>query len=50
MNKFTYTKHERLSLKGHPDFDEKWLQARIAEDPGILGLGAPQATPLLSNW
>jgi hypothetical protein len=39
MSKFTYTKHERLSLKSHPDFDEKWLQARIGEDPNILGLG-----------
>jgi hypothetical protein len=39
MNKLTYSKHERLSLKSHPDFNEKWLQARIAEDPNILGLG-----------
>jgi hypothetical protein len=39
MNSLTYTKHERLSLKSHPEFDERWLQARIAEDPSILGLG-----------
>jgi hypothetical protein len=39
MSKFTYTKHERLSLKGHPDFNEKWLHTRISEDPTILGLG-----------
>ena len=28
-----------LSLKGHPDFNEAWLQDIIAEDPAILGLG-----------
>jgi len=35
----TYTKHETVSLKAHPDFDEAWLQDRIADDPTILGLG-----------
>lgn len=35
----TYIKPERISLKDHPDFDEKWVQERIAEDPKILGLG-----------
>lgn len=39
MANLTYSKHERISLKNHPDFDENWLQERIAEDPGILGLG-----------
>jgi L-alanine-DL-glutamate epimerase-like enolase superfamily enzyme len=39
VNKLSYTKHERISLKSHTDFNEKWLQARIVEDPGILGLG-----------
>lgn len=34
-----YAKPELLRLKNHPDFNEKWLQDRIAEDPGILGLG-----------
>jgi hypothetical protein len=34
-----YTRHERISLKGHPELGEKWLQDRIAEDPAILGLG-----------
>ena len=28
-----------VSLKSHPDYNEKWLQDQIAEDPGILGLG-----------
>ncbi len=35
----TYVQHELLNLKTHPDFDEAWLQSRIAEDPSILGLG-----------
>ena len=39
MKSITYTKHELISLKNHPEFNEKWLQDRIAEDPSILGLG-----------
>ena len=35
----TYTKHEKVSLKTHPEFDEQWLQKQISEDPTILGLG-----------
>ena len=34
-----YLKPERLSLKGHPDLNEKWVQELIADDPSILGLG-----------
>jgi hypothetical protein len=34
-----YLKPERVSLKGHAEYDEKWVHARIAEDPKILGLG-----------
>lgn len=34
-----YTKHERILLKRHPEFNEKWVQSIIAEDPSILGLG-----------
>jgi len=26
-------------LKDNPDYNEKWLQERISEDPSILGLG-----------
>ncbi|WP_217481433.1 hypothetical protein [Achromobacter pestifer] len=26
-------------MKRHPEFNERWLQDRIAEDPSILGLG-----------
>jgi hypothetical protein len=35
----TYVQHKTISLKNHPDFDEAWVQSRIAEDPSILGLG-----------
>ena len=34
-----YLKPERLSLKGHPHLNEKWVQDLIAEDPSILALG-----------
>jgi hypothetical protein len=34
-----YIKLERVLLQNHPDLDERWVQARIAEDPAILRLG-----------
>jgi len=34
-----YRKPERLTLKSHPELNERWVQDRIAEDPTILGLG-----------
>jgi hypothetical protein len=34
-----YVKHEKISLKTHPDFNEIWVEDRIAEDPTLLGLG-----------
>jgi hypothetical protein len=34
-----YSKFEKLSIKNHSKLDEKWVQDRIAEEPGILGLG-----------
>jgi hypothetical protein len=34
-----YVKLERVLLQNHPDLNERWVQARIAEDPSILGLG-----------
>jgi hypothetical protein len=37
-----YIKPEIISLKNSPEFNEKWLQARIEEDPSILGLGELQ--------
>lgn len=34
-----FIKLERISLANHPEYREKWVQERIAEDPSILGLG-----------
>jgi hypothetical protein len=34
-----YTPHERISLKTHPEFNERWVQDLIANDASILGLG-----------
>ena len=34
-----YVSPEIISLKNHPEFNEKWLQGKIEEDPSILGLG-----------
>ncbi len=39
MGDLKYVKHEKLSLKNHPQFDETWVQKKISEDPAILGLG-----------
>jgi hypothetical protein len=35
----TYARAERLWLKRQTEFNEAWVQDRIAEDPSILGLG-----------
>jgi hypothetical protein len=34
-----YMRPERLTMKSHPELNERWVQDRIAEDPTILGLG-----------
>lgn len=34
-----YVRSEHISLKDHPEFNEKWVQDLIANDPSILGLG-----------
>ena len=34
-----FVKFEKISLKNHPELNERWMQDRIAEDPSILGLG-----------
>jgi predicted transport protein len=39
MAQLKYVKPERLSIKEHPELNEKWLQERIGEDPSLLGLG-----------
>jgi len=39
MQKLNYVKHETIRLKNHPDFNEKWLQERLEENPALFGLG-----------
>jgi hypothetical protein len=34
-----HVKPTRISLKTHPEFNEQWVQDRLAEDPSLLGLG-----------
>src|SRR5262249_29943068 len=34
-----FTRAERISLKLHPELNEKWVQSQIASDPSLLGLG-----------
>jgi hypothetical protein len=35
----SYQPHRRLLLKSHPEYNEKWLQQHIADNPALLGLG-----------
>jgi hypothetical protein len=35
----TFKRAEHISLKLHPDLNERWVQELIAGDPSILGLG-----------
>lgn len=35
----SYIKPERIWLKSHPEYTERWVQKLIADDPTILGLG-----------
>jgi hypothetical protein len=39
VTKYRYVKPRRLLLKTHPEFNERWVQEKIAEDPSILGIG-----------
>ena len=34
-----YLKLKKVNLKNHPEYNEKWLQDVIADDPSVLGLG-----------
>lgn len=34
-----FQKSKQVSLKAHPEYNEKWLQERLVEDPALLGLG-----------
>lgn len=40
MNNCEYIKLEKISLKNHPEYNEQWVQQKIADDPSILGLGS----------
>lgn len=35
-----YTVHESVSLENHPDFNEKWVQEIIKNNPSVLGLSS----------
>lgn len=35
----SYTEHEPIDLKSHPDYSEAWLQSIVADNPAVLGLG-----------
>lgn len=39
MSTLDYIISEKINLKNHLDFNEAWLQDKIAENPQILGLG-----------
>src|SRR5208337_2120300 len=39
MSTLHYVRHEKITLKGHPEFNESWLRDRIVEDVSILSLG-----------
>jgi hypothetical protein len=34
-----FTKFDVVSIRNHPELNERWVQDRIAEDPSILNLG-----------
>ena len=34
-----FAEFERISIKSHPELDERWVQERIADKPSMLGLG-----------
>ena len=40
MARLPFERAKRINLKTSTDYDESWVQDRIAEDPSILGLGA----------
>jgi len=39
MSKLNYIRSEVIPLRGNPEYGEKWVQERIAEDPALLGFG-----------
>jgi len=39
MPNYKYVKPEQVALKNHAEFNEKWVQNIIADDPSVVGLG-----------
>jgi hypothetical protein len=39
MGSLMYVKMEKLGMKGNPEYNERWVQQVIADDPSILNLG-----------
>jgi hypothetical protein len=39
MTELKYTKPEKISIRNHPELNERWVQERIIDDPLLLGLG-----------
>lgn len=39
MTAVDYVRSKRVTLKTHPEYDERWPQRHISEDPSLLGLG-----------
>ena len=39
MSNLKYVKPQKIFLKSHPEFNEKWVQDIIGDDPSVLGLG-----------
>src|ERR1035438_8772121 len=39
MSGLIFTRADVIVLKTHPDYPEKWVRDRLAEDPSLLGLG-----------
>lgn len=39
MDRSSYVRAETFLLAGHPEFNEKWVQEKIRNDPSLLGLG-----------
>lgn len=39
MSATPYVSHQKLGMRAHPLYNERWLQERIIEEPTLLGLG-----------
>jgi hypothetical protein len=37
----SFKRHQKISLREHPDFSEAWLHDQICEDTTLLGLTSP---------